>query len=58
MKKKAKKRKVRKAIIIAVSTIFGLGILIYIAFSVMMYYTFTVGCGMDDGPFVAVLSTK
>ena len=42
-----------KKILIVIFSISGLGILAYLGFVIMMYYTFTVGCGMDDGPFEA-----
>ncbi len=42
-----------KRILIVISSILGLGVLAYLGFVIMMYYTFTVGCGMDDGPFEA-----
>ena len=46
-------KKLRKRLLILLISIFGLGIVLYIGFEILMYYTFTVGCGMDDGPFKA-----
>ena len=46
-------KKFRKRLLIVLISIFGLGIILYVGFEILMYYTFTVGCGMDDGPFQA-----
>jgi len=47
--------KTTKKILIWTFSIIGIGIIGYIGFVGYVMYTFTSGCGMDDGPFEAVL---
>ena len=47
--------KTTKKILIWTFSIIGIGILGYIGFVGYVMYTFASGCGMDDGPFNAVL---
>jgi|TARA_B110000090_G_C13239691_1_gene391993 hypothetical protein len=47
--------KTTKKILIWTFSIIGIGILGYIAFVGYVMFTFASGCGMDDGPFKAVL---
>ena len=47
--------KTTKKILIWTFSIIGFGILGYIGFVGYVMYTFASGCGMDDGPFNAVL---
>lgn len=48
-------KKTTKKILIWTFSIFGLGIVGYIGFVGYIFYSFNCGCGMDDGPFEAVL---
>ena len=47
--------KTTKKILIWTFSIIGIGIIGYIGFVGYVLYTFASGCGMDDGPFNAVL---
>ena len=47
--------KTTKKILIWTFSIIGIGIIGYIGFVGYVMYTFASGCGMDDGPFNAVL---
>ena len=47
--------KTTKKILIWTFSIIGIGIIGYIGFVGYVMYTFTSGCGMDDGSFEAVL---
>ncbi|WP_271424167.1 hypothetical protein [Aequorivita sinensis] len=47
--------KTTKKILIWTFSILGIGIIGYIGFVGYVMYTFVSGCGMDDGPFNAVL---
>ncbi len=44
-----------KKILICTASIIGIGVIGYIGFIGYVLYTFNSGCGMDDGPFNAVL---
>jgi hypothetical protein len=46
--------KTLKKIIIVIASIIGIGVIAYLGFVLFVVYTFTRGCGMDDGPFYAV----
>ena len=50
--------KVVKKILIWTASIIGIGIIGYIVFVGYVDYQFSSGCGMDDGPFEAVLIDK
>ena len=43
-----------KKILIWTASIIGIGVIGYLAFVAYVVYSFTSGCGMDDGPFKAV----
>jgi len=47
--------KTNKKILIWTTSIIGLGIIGCVAFLGYVFFSFTSGCGMDDGPFIAVL---
>ena len=44
-----------KIILICAASIFGIGIIGFPVFVGYVIHTFTSGCGMDDGPFKAIL---
>ena len=46
-----------KKIIIWTASILGIGVIAYLSFVAYAVYTFSNGCGMDDGPFEAVTTT-
>ncbi len=46
-----------KKIIIWTASILGIGVIVYLGFVAYVFYTFSSGCGMDDGPFKAVTTT-
>lgn len=46
-----------KKIIIWTASIIGVGVICYFGFVAYVLYSFTSGCGMDDGPFSAVKTT-
>lgn len=46
-----------KKIIIWTASILGIGVIAYLGFVAYVVYTFSSGCGMDDGPFKAVTTT-
>ncbi|WP_347374580.1 hypothetical protein [Aequorivita sp. Q41] len=48
-------KKTTKKILIWVASIVGFGIIGYLSFVGYVIYSLTRGCGMDDGPFNAVL---
>ena len=50
--------KLTKKILIWTISIIGIGILGYLSFVGFILYTFMSGCGMDDGPFNAVLTNQ
>jgi hypothetical protein len=50
--------KLTKKILIWTISIIGIGILGYLSFVGFVLYTFMSGCGMDDGPFNAVLTNQ
>jgi hypothetical protein len=43
-----------KKIIIWTASIIGIGVITYLGFVAYAVYSFTSGCGMDDGPFKAI----
>ena len=47
--------KTLKKVLIGIGFVAGIGIIGYISFVGFVMYTFASGCGMDDGPFNAVL---
>ena len=47
-----------KKILLWTISILGIGFLVYVGFLGVIYYQFTSGCGMDDGPFEAVVLTN
>ncbi|MGB1308540.1 MAG: hypothetical protein ACPG6B_06495 [Oceanihabitans sp.] len=47
--------KTTKKILIWIFSIIGIGIIGYISFVGFVMYTFASGCGIDDGPFNAIL---
>jgi hypothetical protein len=46
-----------KKIIIWTASIIGIGVIAYLGFVAYVIFSFSSGCGMDDGPFSAVKST-
>lgn len=40
--------------IITIASIIGITLISYIGYTIFVVYTFTSGCGLDDGPFKAV----
>lgn len=44
-----------KKILILVISIIGIGVIAYVGFVGYVIYTYSSGCGMDDGPFEAAL---
>ena len=47
-----------KKILIWIASIIGIGVTGYVGFLRYMIFTFSSGCGMNDGPFNAVLIEK
>ena len=47
--------KTLKKVLIGIGIIAGIGIIGYLGLVGVVWYQFSVGCGMDDGPFEAVL---
>src|SRR5690554_4645845 len=47
-------KKSTKKSLIWIGSIIVIGVVSYIGFVGYVFYTFTSGCGMDDGPFYAV----
>ena len=46
-----------KKIIIWTASIIGIGVIGYLGFVAYVVYSFSSGCGMDDGPFSAIKTT-
>ncbi|WP_028890469.1 hypothetical protein [Tenacibaculum ovolyticum] len=46
-----------KKILTGIAIISGIGIVSYLTLVSLVWYQFNVGCGMDDGPFKAVIVT-
>ncbi|WP_194778653.1 hypothetical protein [Pararhodonellum marinum] len=49
--------KTAKKIIIWSASILGIGVIAYLGFVAYVVFSFTSGCGMDDGPFKAITTT-
>ncbi|PKH52173.1 hypothetical protein CXF68_16390 [Tenacibaculum sp. Bg11-29] len=47
--------KTLKNILIGFTVITGIGIIGYLALVALVWYQFNIGCGIDDGPFKAVI---